>query len=81
MIPLVDLKKQYQPLKGEILARIAQVLEGMQLFLGENVQALEREFADVCGTQYAIGVSDGTTALHLILRACGIGPGDEVITV
>jgi len=81
MIPLVDLKKQYQPLKGEILARIAEVLEGMQLFLGENVQALEREFADVCGAQYAIGVSDGTTALHLILRACGIGPGDEVITV
>lgn len=81
MIPLVDLKKQYQPLKEEILERIAQVLEGMQLFLGENVQALEREFADVCGAQYAIGVSDGTTALHLILRACGIGPGDEVITV
>lgn len=81
MIPLVDLKKQYQPLKEEILARIAEVLEGMQLFLGENVQALEREFADLCGTRYAIGVSDGTTALHLILRACGIGPGDEVITV
>ncbi len=80
-IPLVDLKKQYQPLKDEILGRIGEVLDGMHLFLGEHVQALEREFADVCGAQYGIGVSEGTTALWLALRACGIGPGDEVITV
>lgn len=81
MIPLVDLKKQYQPLKKEILTRIEEVLEGMQLFLGENVQALEREFADLCGAKYGIGVGEGTTALTLALRACGVGPGDEVITV
>jgi dTDP-4-amino-4,6-dideoxygalactose transaminase len=80
-IPLVDLKKQYQPLKTEILAGIGQVFEGMQLFLGENVQGLEKEFAEFCGVKYGVGVSDGTAALQIILRAMGIGPGDEVITV
>ncbi len=80
-IPLVDLRKQYAPLKTEILSGIEHVLDGMHLFLGENVQALEKEFAQFCGVQYGIGVSDGTAALHIILRAMGIGPGDEVITV
>jgi dTDP-4-amino-4,6-dideoxygalactose transaminase len=80
-IPLVDLRKQYAPLKEEILSGIGHILEGMQLFLGENVQGLEKEFAEFCGAAHGIGVSDGTTALHIILRAMGIGPGDEVITV
>jgi dTDP-4-amino-4,6-dideoxygalactose transaminase len=80
-IPLVDLRQQYQPLKDEILAGIAQALDGMHLFLGENVQAFERDFARFCGAKHGIGVSDGTSALHIILRALGIGPGDEVITV
>lgn len=80
-IPFVDLKKQYTPLKGDILTGIGKVLDGMQLFLGENVQALEKEFAQFCGVGYGVGVSDGTAALHIILRAMDIGPGDEVITV
>ncbi len=80
-VQFVDLKKQYAPLKEEILAGINQVLDGMHLFLGENVQALEQEFAAFCHAKHGIGVSDGTTALHVILRALGIGPGDEVITV
>lgn len=80
-IPLVDLRRQYAPLKDEILAGIGHVFEGMQLFLGENVQELEKEFAQFCGAQFGVGVSDGTAALHIILRAMGIGPGDEVITV
>ncbi len=80
-IPLVDLHKQYTPLQKDILGRIAQVLDGMHLFLGENVQAFEKEFASFCHAQHGIGVSDGTAALHIILRAMGIGPGDEVITV
>lgn len=63
------------------MERIAAVLSGMQLFLGENVQALEREFAAFCQAEHAIGVSDGTAALQLILRAMEVGPGDEVITV
>ncbi len=80
-IPLVDLKKQYQGIKEEILNEIGQVLDGMQLFLGKNVQAVEASFAGYCGTGHAIGVGSGTDALHIALRACGIGPGDEVITV
>lgn len=80
-VPLVDLKKQYAPLKDEILAGFGRVLDGMQLFLGENVQGIEKEFAEFCGAQYGVGVSDGTSALQIILRAMDIGPGDEVITV
>lgn len=80
-IQFVDLKKQYAPLKDEILSGIAHVLDGMHLFLGENVQNLETEFAKFCGAAHGIGVSEGTTALNIILRAMDIGPGDEVITV
>src|SRR5512137_175874 len=80
-IPLVDLHAQYIPLKDEIFAGMEKVFESMHLFLGENVQALEKDFAQFCGAQYGIGVSDGTVALQTILRALDIGPGDEVITV
>ncbi len=80
-IQFVDLRKQYAPLKEEILSGIEKVLDGMQLFLGENVQQLEKDFAQFCGADHGIGVSDGTAALHIILRALDIGPGDEVITV
>jgi dTDP-4-amino-4,6-dideoxygalactose transaminase len=80
-IPLVNLRKQYAPLKDEILSGIEHVFDGMQLFLGENVQALEKDFAQFCGARFGVGVSDGTSALQVILRAMDIGPGDEVITV
>lgn len=80
-IPLVDLRAQYQPLMEEIQNAIDSVLDGMQLFLGKNVQAFEAEFAEYCGVPYAVGIGSGTEALHLALLACGIGPGDEVITV
>ncbi len=80
-IQFVDLKKQYAPLKEEILTGISQVLDGMHLFLGENVQALEKEFSAFSGSKHGIGVSDGTAALQIILRALGISQGDEVITV
>ena len=80
-IPLVDLGAQYQPLKDEIMAGMAQALEGMRLFLGPNVQAFEKEFAQFCGVKHGIGVCDGTAALQIILRAMDIGAGDEVITV
>lgn len=80
-IQFVDLRKQYAPFKEEILAGIEKALDGMHLFLGENVQQLEKEFAQFCGATYGVGVSDGTAALHTILRAMEIGTGDEVITV
>ena len=63
------------------MAEIEGVLDKMQLFLGENVYQLEREFADYCGTRFAVGVGSGTDALYLSLRAVGVGLGDEVITV
>lgn len=80
-IPLVDLRAQYEPLKDEIRHAWDEALSSMRLFLGPNVQAFEGEYAAYLGVEQAIGVSDGTTALHLALRACNVGAGDEVITV
>lgn len=80
-IPLVDLRAQYQTIKEDILAACEDVLEHMELFLGPQSQRFEHEFASYCGCQYGVGLSNGTDALALALRACGIGPGDEVITV
>jgi dTDP-4-amino-4,6-dideoxygalactose transaminase len=80
-IPLVDLKKQYQGIKIEVLAGIEQALDGMQLNLGKNTQAFESDFARYCGTDFAIAVGSGTEALQLALMSSGIGRGDEIITV
>ena len=80
-IPLVDLQAQYRSIKPEIMAAIEGVLENMQLFLGPQSITFEDEFARYCGCQYGIGLSTGTDALILALRACDIGRGDEVITV
>lgn len=80
-IPLVDLKAQYQGIKPDVMSAIESVLDGMNLFLGENVYHLERDFAEQCHAKYGVGVGSGTEALFLALSACGIGVGDEVITV
>jgi dTDP-4-amino-4,6-dideoxygalactose transaminase len=80
-IPLVDLQAQFQSIKQNVMAEIENVLESMQLFLGPQSQAFEDEFAQYCGTKYGVGLSSGTDALTLALRACDIGQGDEVITV
>jgi len=79
-IPMVDLKGQYQTLKPEIDAALADVLDSAFFILGPNSQALEQDVAAYCGVKHAVGVASGTDALHLALRAAGIGPGDEVIT-
>lgn len=80
-IPLVDLRAQLEPLREEILCEIGQVLDSMELLLGPNTRSFEDEFAAYCGVRHGIAVSNGTDALHLALRAAGIGPGDEVVTV
>lgn len=80
MIPLCDLRQQYLSLKSDIDAAMQAVAEAGHYILGPNVQALEREVAAFCGCQHAVGVANGTDALHLALRALDIGPGDEVIT-
>lgn len=80
MIPMVDLKRQYHDLKKEIDAAVYDVLEETRFILGPNVGALEEEVAAYHSLPYAVGVANGTDALLLALRACGIGEGDEVIT-
>jgi len=81
MIPLVDLKAQYQSLKPEIAVAVEQVLETGQFVLGDQVASFERDFARYVGAAEAVAVNTGTSALHLALLAAGIGPGDDVITV
>lgn len=77
---MVDLKKQYHALKTEIDAAVSEVLAQTQFILGPNVNSLEEEVAAYHQLPYAIGVANGTDALLLALRACGIKAGDEVIT-
>jgi dTDP-4-amino-4,6-dideoxygalactose transaminase len=81
MIPLVDLRKQYESIKNEIDDAIAGVLDSTQFILGPQVAKFEEDFANFCHTKFAFGVNSGTSALHLAMLAAGIGPGDEVITV
>jgi len=81
MIPFAELRSQYASIKDDIDEAIQRVLENGWYILGENVERFEKEFADYCGAKYAIGVGSGTEALHLALLACGVQPGDEVITV
>ncbi len=79
-IPLVDLKAQYQHIKDEIDAAIWRVVESATFIMGPEVRAFEEAFAAYCEVDHAVGVDSGTAALFLALKACGVGPGDEVIT-
>src|SRR5262245_48782844 len=80
-IPMVDLAAQYQRIGGEIDAAMERVLTSTQFVHGEDCRLFEAEFAAFCGTSHACGVANGTDALTLALRAYGVGPGDEVVTV
>lgn len=80
-IPVEDLKRQWQQIEPEIMEAIGRVLPAGKYTLGPELAAFEKEFAEYVGSQFAIGISSGTAALHLGLLACGVGPGDEVITV
>lgn len=78
-IPFLDLKPVYAELRAELDAAYHRVMESGWFILGEEVEAFEREFAAYCDVKHCIGVGNGLEALHLILRAYGIGPGHEVI--
>src|SRR3954451_9163247 len=78
-VPLFDTRTPLEPLRGEIDAAVARVLDGGQFILGPEVAAFESEFAAWCGTKHAVGVANGTDALTIALRAMGVGPGDEVV--
>lgn len=79
-IPLVDLKAQYAGIRPEIDAAVHRVLDSTSFIMGPEVKAFESAFAAFCEVKHAIGISSGTDAVHLALRAAGVGPGDEVIT-
>ena len=79
-IQMVDLREQYQMLKTDIDAAVANVLDKTQFIMGPNVEHFETEVAAYLGVSDAIGCANGTDALHLALLSLGIGPGEEVIT-
>lgn len=81
VIPWASPLAQYRAYREPIQTAIARVLESGAYILGEEVESFERAFAEYCGVSHAVGVGSGTDALILALRALGIGPGDEVITV
>jgi dTDP-4-amino-4,6-dideoxygalactose transaminase len=78
-ISFLDLKAASMELRAELDDAYRRVMESGWYILGEEVEAFEDEFAAYCGVKYCIGVGNGLEALHLILRACEIGPGDEVL--
>lgn len=78
-VPLVDLRAAWLPVREAVEQEWASILDGMQLTLGPQGQALEVEFAAYCETTHGVAVSTGTDALFVALRACDIGAGDEVI--
>jgi len=80
-IPFLDLKAQHDPLRTEISEAIAEVVESSAFAGGPFVQKFESDFAAFCGTRFSVGVGSGTDAIWFALLACGVGPGDEVITV
>jgi dTDP-4-amino-4,6-dideoxygalactose transaminase len=78
-IPCLDLKGQHQQIKKEVFEAFEKVYEQTAFSGGPFVEEFEKNFARFCGTKYAVGVNNGTTALHLAMLALGIGAGDEVI--
>ena len=80
-IPMVDLAAQYERIRGEVDEAIARVVHSTAFIKGEDCALFESEFAAWCGVKAACGLANGTDALILCLRAYGVGPGDEVVTV
>lgn len=79
-VPFLDMKAHLRSIDNEVQGAIRRVLDSGWLILGKEVAAFEEEFAAYIGVDHVVGVGSGTDALHLALRAAGIGSGDEVIT-
>jgi dTDP-3-amino-3,4,6-trideoxy-alpha-D-glucose transaminase len=79
VVPFVALDRQHASLNNELNEAFARLLGSSAFTLGGEVEQFETEFAAYCGTEHCIGIASGTAALILMLRAYGIGPGDEVI--
>src|SRR4051812_37527013 len=80
-VPYTAFGPRVAEIKAELHQAFEEVLESGRYILGPNVSAFETEFARYCGAELGLGISSGTCALHLVFRALGFGPGDEVITV
>ncbi len=78
-IPFLDLRVPHEELRAELREAFERVLDSGWYILGNEVKQFEQEFAEYCEASHCIGVGNGLEALHLILRAYGIGEGDEVI--
>ena len=79
-IPYTALNRQAGSVKAELMTAVESVIDGGRFILGPNVTAFEQEFSAYCGAPFSRGVSDGTAALHLVLRSLCLSEGDEVIT-
>jgi dTDP-4-amino-4,6-dideoxygalactose transaminase len=79
-VPLLDLSRQYAYLKPKLDRAVLDVLAHNKFILGPEVSKFEAETAEYCTCKYSLGVASGTDALMIALHACGVGPGDEVIT-
>jgi len=79
-VPVLDLQRQYEQVRAEVLAAVGRVCASQHYILGPEVEALERELADFCGARDAVGCASGTDALWLALAAAGVQPGDQVLT-
>lgn len=78
-VPLFDTVSPVAPLRSQLDAAIARVLDGGAYILGPEVEAFEGEFADYLGVKHVVGVANGTDAITIALQALGVGPGDEVV--
>ena len=79
MIPFLDLGAATRELKAEIDVAVARVVDSGWYIGGPEVAAFEEDWAAYCGAQHGVGVGNGLDAMHLALKAIGVGPGDEVI--
>jgi dTDP-4-amino-4,6-dideoxygalactose transaminase len=78
-VPFLELRPTYDELRAEMDAAYRRVMESGCYLFGAELEAFEAEYAAYCGVKHCIAVGNGLDALHLILRACDIGPGDEVL--
>lgn len=78
-VPFVSFEPMHEEIKKEVLEKVDQVYRKNWFIKGEEVEAFEKRFAEFCGVKYCVGCGNGLDALYLILKAYGIGAGDEVI--
>jgi dTDP-4-amino-4,6-dideoxygalactose transaminase len=79
-VPLLDLQRQFEQIRAEVLAAVGRVCASQQYILGSEVESFERDLADFCGAKEGVGCASGTDALWLALVTAGVQPGDQVLT-